>query len=82
MILKEAIRKLIKDNSTSRQGLADKIGRKSASSIGNAIDRNNMTVQLLLEITDALGYDVVLKPKFGDNKAERTITLTAGDTQE
>lgn len=79
MIFKEAIKKLIKDNNTSRQGLADMTGRKQGSSIGNAIDRNNMTIQVLLEITDALGYEVVIKPTRGENKAERTIKLDRGE---
>lgn len=75
MIFKDALTKLIKDNNHSHASLSALLGRKTPTFTGNMIIRNNCNINTLLEITDALGYEVYLKPKSGDNKAERTIRL-------
>ena len=75
MLLKEALTKLIKDNNHSHASLSALIGRKNPTFISNIVIRDNCNVNTLLEITDALGYEICIKPKFGDNKAERTIRL-------
>ena len=75
MNLKEAIKKLIKDNNKSYASMAELIGRKTPTFISNMINRGNCNIDTLLEITDVLGYEIVIKPKSGDNKAERTIRL-------
>ena len=80
MKLSEAINKLVKDNKKSHASLAELIGRKTPTYISNICIRNNTNVNTLLEITDALGYEIILKPKSGDDKAERTIRLERCDT--
>ena len=75
MNLKEALTKLFKDNNKSHAGMAELIGRKNPTFISNMVSRGSCNIDTLLEITDALGYEIVIKPKFGDNKAERTIRL-------
>ena len=75
MNFKEALKKLIKDNNKSYASMAEMIGRKNATFISNIVIRGNCNIDTLLEITNALGYEVVIKPKSGDNKAERTIRL-------
>ena len=75
MKLGEAINKLVKDNKKSHASLAEMIGRKNPTFISNIVGRGNSNVATLLEITDALGYEVILRPKSGDDKAERTIRL-------
>ena len=75
MKLGEAINKLVKDTKHSHASLAKELGRKSPASIGNAIVRNNMNVDSLLEITDKLGYEIIIRPKRGGDTAERTIRL-------
>lgn len=75
MKLGEAINKLVKDNKKSHASLAEMIGRKNPTFISNMVSRGNSNVATLLEITDALGYEIILRPKSGDDKAERTIRL-------
>ena len=75
MKLGEAINKLVKDNKKSHASLAELIGRKNPTFISNMVSRSNANVVTLLEITDALGYEVIIRPKSGDDKAERTIRL-------
>ena len=75
MKFKEMMEKLIKDNKKSHASLAVLIGRKNPTFISNMVSRGNCNVDTLLEITDALGYEVVIKPKSGENKPERTIRL-------
>ena len=79
MILGKAINKMIEVKTSSHQRLAEKIGKNHGSSIGNIIARNNCTVETLLEIANALEYEILLKPKgnFGS-----TIVLTKGDEKE
>ncbi|MFQ9922094.1 MAG: hypothetical protein ACLRVU_01200 [Beduini sp.] len=75
MNIKETLTKLIKDNNLSHASLAKKMGYKSPSSIGNVVIRNEMKAGMLIDICNELGYEIVIKPKYGDNKAERTIIL-------
>ena len=75
MVFKDAINKLIKDNKKSHASLAELIGRKNPTFISNMVGRGNCNVDTLLEITDALGYELIIKPKSGEDKAERTIRL-------
>jgi hypothetical protein len=67
--------KLIKDNKKSHASLAALIGRKNPTFISNMVTRGNCNVDTLLEIADALGYEIVIKPKSGENKAGRSIRL-------
>lgn len=73
MKLAKAINEMVEVKTSSHKRLAEKIGKKNGSAIGNIIMRNNCTVETLLDIAEALEYDVVLKPKgnFGS-----TILLT------
>jgi hypothetical protein len=75
MKLGEAINKLIKDTKHSHASLAAELGKKSPSSISNAISRNNMNIDSLLEITDKLGYEIIIRPTRGEDKAERTVKV-------
>lgn len=76
MILKDAMNKMIKDNNHSQASLAKEMGFKSNAAVGNKIMRNDMKVSFLLEMCDFLGYEIVLRPTRGENKAERTMVLT------
>ena len=75
MKLGEAINKLVRDNKKSHASLSEMIGRKNPTFISNMVSRSNANVATLLEITDALGYEVIIRPRSGDDKAERTIRL-------
>lgn len=73
MKLGKAINEMIRVKSSSHKRLANTIGKENGSAIGNIIIRNNCTVETLLDIANALEYDIMLKPKgqFGS-----TLTLT------
>lgn len=79
MILGKALNKMIEIKTSSHKRLAEKIGKKNGSAVGNIIMRNNCTVDTLLDIADALEYDVILKPRgnFGS-----TIVLSNEDNEE
>ncbi len=63
MILGKAINEMIRIKTSSHQRLAEKINKKQGSAIGNIIIRNNCTVDTLIDIAEALEYDIVLKPR-------------------
>ena len=63
MILADVVNEMINIKTSSHKRLAEKIGKKNGSAIGNIIMRNNCTVDTLLDIAEALEYDVILKPK-------------------
>ena len=73
MLLGDLVNEMIAVKTSSHKRLAEKIGKKNGSAIGNIIGRNNCTVETLLDIAEALEYDIVLKPKgnFGS-----TLVLT------
>ena len=79
MILGKALNKMIEIKTSSHKRLAEKIGKKNGSAIGNIIMRNNCTVDTLLDIAEALEYDVILKPRgnFGS-----TMVLTNKDDEQ
>ena len=54
MNIKDALKKLIKDNNKSYASMAEMIGRKNPTFISNIIIRDNCNIDTLLEITDAL----------------------------
>lgn len=82
MNIQKAITKLIKDNKTTQGELANRLGLKSQASIANIISRGDCKVSALYNMCNELGYDVVLKPRHGDGKAERTITIDELDVEE
>ena len=63
MNFKDALNKLIKDNKKSHASLAEMIGRKNPTFISNMVSRGNCNIDTLLDIAEALEYDIVLKPK-------------------
>lgn len=79
MILREAFNRMIKDGNHSHASLANLMGFSSPGAIGNKTMRNNMKVSFLIEVCDLLGYEVVLRPTRGENKADRTMVLTKGE---
>ena len=82
MDLKNAITKLIKDNNTSQKGLAEKLNLKAAASIGNIQVRNDAKVSLLIKMAEVLDYEIVIRPKHGSDRAERTIILDEVNIKE
>ncbi len=79
MKIGDVLKKLMKDNHTTYRQLANDLGSASTSTLSKVLRTNNITTQKLLAICDKLGYQVILKPKYGDDKAARTIVLDNGD---
>lgn len=75
MNLKEAMHKLIEDNNSSFARLAERLGYKRASSIGDIVGRGDTKVSILINICNELDYDIVIRPRGGNDRAERTVVL-------
>lgn len=75
MRLGKAINEMVSVKRSSHKRLAEQIGQKYGSAIGNIVIRNNCNVDTLLDIASVLEYDLILKPKgnFGN-----TMVLTKG----
>lgn len=75
MNLKECLRKMIDDNNSSFAKLADRLGYKSSASIGNISRVSDTKVSILINICNELDYDIVIRPRGGNEKPERIIVL-------
>ena len=75
MNLKECLRKMIDDNNSSFARLADRLGYKSSASIGNISRVSDTTVSILINICNERDYDIIIRPRGGNDRAERTIIL-------
>ena len=75
MNLKECLRKMIDDNNSSFARLADRLGYKSGASIGEISRRSDTKVSILINICNELDYDIIIRPRGGTDRAERTVVL-------
>lgn len=75
MNLKECLRKMIDDNNSSFARLADRLGYKSSASIGNISRVSDTKVSILINICNELDYDIIIRPRGENDRAERTIVL-------
>ena len=64
MKISEGIKLLFKRTGTKQSIFAvEKLGYASPTVISNAMSRENLTVDLLIRICQALDYEVVIRPK-------------------
>lgn len=75
MNLTEALKKIVADSRTSYGRLAERMGYKKASSIGDIVSRGDTKVSILMKICNELDYDIIIKPRGGSEVANRTIVL-------
>ena len=75
MNLKECLRKMIDDNNSSFARLADRLGYKSCSSIVEISRRSDTKVSILINLCNELDYDIIIRPRGGNDRAERTVVL-------
>lgn len=66
----EVVKRLIKKQKWSFGFLAEKIGKKSGGVIGNRLSGRSMTVEALIEMLEAMDYELVAKPKKGSGETE------------
>lgn len=50
--------------------LAEKIGKKSGGVIGNRLSGRSMTVEALIEMVEAMDYELIAKPRLGSGETE------------
>ena len=66
MDAKEAIREAMKVCGWSQEKLADECGMKSQSNVTGILNRNSsMRVDILLQMVNSMGFDLVLRHKCG-----------------
>lgn len=81
MKLSDGIKKIIELCNRSQNGVGTAVGYKSGT-WATIMKRNNMQVKTLVAIANELGYEVVLRPKDGKNKEERSVVIDkVGDVE-
>lgn len=75
MDTKQAVKKILKNENTTQKELAKKLGYAYATGVSTLLAKNNPTVDKLIRILDAIGYEIVLRPKNGTNKVSRSVIL-------
>lgn len=67
----EAVRAVMSADGITQMELANKLGYKTQSGVGNALSRENgMRVDVFVKMMNAMGYDVVVRR----GKDEMTVT--------
>ena len=67
----EVVRKVMSADGITQANLAEKLGYKTQSGVGNALSRENgMRVDVFVKMMNAMGYDVVVRR----GKDEMTVT--------
>lgn len=74
MNVHEAVKKVLKNEHITQTELAKKMGFKTMGAINNALTRN-VSVEKLVNICNALDYDICLVPRSGTEKKERTVVV-------
>ena len=72
MNLKEAVKVM---SGTKTQSEVASLIETSQGALGTMLSRNNMQIKTLLKIANVLGYEIILRPTSGKDKAERTVIL-------
>lgn len=75
MKTKQAIKKILKQEHMTQKELSEKTGYARPSSLNTVLRANNPKIETLVNIMDALGYEVVLRPKNGSDKVSRSVIL-------
>lgn len=74
MNVSEAIQVLFKKTGAKKKDVAAGMGYKSPTIINNAMTRENLTVNFLIRMCNALNYEIVLRPSAA-SKSEVDIIL-------
>lgn len=74
MNVSEAIKKVLDNENTTQTELCKKMNIPKTT-LNTALRNGNITINKLLNIMNELGYEIVLRPKNGTNKVERSVTI-------
>ena len=75
MNLPELIKAMIKHRGSSYANLSERMGYKKASSVSEVVLRGDTKISFLIRMCKVLDYEIIIRPKSGDNKAENTLHL-------
>ena len=63
MTQKEVIKEMLRVNNKTQKWLADALGCASIGSIASMLKLENITINNLYSICEALGYEIIVQPK-------------------
>lgn len=74
MTTSEAIKTALSDKKVTQSKLAEMMGYASQAAIGNRLN-SNISCELLIQMLDKLGYEVVVQPKTQGKRKDGAIVL-------
>lgn len=80
MKIGKAIDAAMKSTKTTQTQLAQRIGAKSQSVISERLRMNNLSIDKIVEMLDAVGYEVVIQEKKRGRRPEGQIVI-GGDEE-
>ena len=75
MKTKQAIKKILKQEHMTQKVLSEKMDYARPSSLNTVLRANNPKIETLVNIMDALGYEIEKKKKNGSDKVSRSVIL-------
>lgn len=75
MKIAEALKQAMKTQKTTQTQLAERIGAKSQSVIAQRLRMDNLTVDTVLEMLDAIGYELVIQEKKRGRRPEGQFVI-------
>lgn len=81
MKIGEAIKEAMKRQKTTQKQLAERIGAKSQSVISERLRMNNLSVDTVIEMLDAIGYELVIQEKKRGRRPEGQIVIERSDSE-
>lgn len=81
MKMNEAIKAAMKDTKTTQAQLADRIGAKSQSVIAQRLSLKNLSVDTVIEMLDALGYELVIQEKKRGRRPDGQLVIEKGEAE-
>lgn len=77
----EAIKKAMKDTNTTQTQMARLVGAKSQSVISERLKMSNLSIDTVVEMLDAIGYDLVIEKRKQGRRREDRLIIGKGDKQ-
>ncbi|WP_282144723.1 helix-turn-helix domain-containing protein [Thomasclavelia cocleata] len=75
MKIKQAVKKILKQENLTQVELSERMGYARSTSLSTVLSSNNPKANNLIKMMDALGYEIVLRPKTGKDKVARSVIL-------
>ena len=81
MKISDAIKIAMKNQKTTQVQLAERIGASSQSVIAQRLRMNNLSVDTVIEMLDAIGYEMVIQEKKRGRRPEGQMIIDRGEEQ-